>query len=169
MKIQITDQGREFVNSMSENLHMLTGVNHRIATAYHPQTNGLDERFNRTLQEAIAKQVDSEQRDWDDLIDGILFAYRTSVHDSTKQTPFFIMYGRKARLPVEMEDTTSMSDGGMEKEQLSMEDKVEQMQGIRTQIHQDAAKHIKLAQSRQKKNYDARHTPAVSCVVHVRK
>ncbi len=61
-----------------------------------------------------------------------------------------------------------MSDGGMEKEQLSMEDKVEQMQGIRTQIHQDAAKHIKLAHSRQK-NYDARHTSAVSCVVHVRK
>ncbi len=63
MKIQITDQGREFVNSMRENLQILTGVNHRIATAYHPQTNGLDERFNKTLQEALAKQFDCEQRD----------------------------------------------------------------------------------------------------------
>lgn len=87
----------------------------RIATAYHPQTNGLDEKFNSTLQEAIAKQVDCEQRDWDELIDGILFVYRTTVHESTKQTPFSIMYGRESRLPVEIEETTSMSDEGMER------------------------------------------------------
>ena len=47
--IQINDQGREFVNTVAENIHQTTGAEQRITSAYHPQSNGLCERQNRTI------------------------------------------------------------------------------------------------------------------------
>ena len=93
-KIVISDQGREFVNGVSQNLFALTKTNHRISTAYHPQTNGLVERFNQTIQCALLKLVKKEQNDWDQYIDGVLFGYRTVIQKSTKKTPFEVMYLR---------------------------------------------------------------------------
>ena len=53
MKIVISDQGQEFINAINEHLFTLTKTNHRVSTAYHPQTNGLVERFNQTLQRSL--------------------------------------------------------------------------------------------------------------------
>lgn len=97
-----SDQGREFVNSINNQLFQLTGVQHIISTAYHPQTNGLDERFNQTVQRAILKMVEENQNEWDKFLDSVLFAYRTSKQCSTKFSPFFLMYGREPRLPVDL-------------------------------------------------------------------
>ena len=94
MKVVVSDQGREFVNKLSEHLYHLTNTHHRISTAYHPQTNGLVERFNQTLQRALLKLVRKEQDNWDDYLDGVLFAYRTSKQKSSQATPFEIMYCR---------------------------------------------------------------------------
>lgn len=90
----ISDQGREFINSVTKDLFKMTGTNHRISSAYHPQTNGLVERFNQTLQKALLKLVRKEQDDWDKYIDGVLFAYRTSIQKSSGTTPFEVMYCR---------------------------------------------------------------------------
>jgi transposase InsO family protein len=91
----ISDQGREFVNNLNKELFRLTGTDHRVSSAYHPQTNGLVERFNQTIQRALVKLVRKEQDDWDMYIDGVLFAYRTSTQKSTKATPFELMFLRK--------------------------------------------------------------------------
>ena len=64
-------------------------VEHQVFSAYHPQTNGLDERMNQTLTKAIVKYINTEQDDWDEHIESILFSYRTSVHASTKFTTFY--------------------------------------------------------------------------------
>jgi len=93
-EIVISDQGREFINQINEQLFKKFQTQHRISTAYHPQTNGLVERFNQTLQRSLIKMVNSEQNNWDQYIDGVLFAYRTSVQKSTKITPFELMYCR---------------------------------------------------------------------------
>ena len=62
---------------------------------YHPQTNGLVERYNATLQHSLIKLVNESQTDWDAHLDGVLFAYRTSVHKSTGFSyPVEIMFGR---------------------------------------------------------------------------
>ena len=121
----ISDQGREFVNHVKENLFALTGkfladavfiaqlhasdqqqynrlsfpsslagTSHRVASAYHPQSNGLTERFNQTLQSALLKVVNETQTEWDEHLPAILFAYRTSKQKATKLTPFEIMYCR---------------------------------------------------------------------------
>ena len=79
----------------------LTGIRSNITSAYHPQSNGLDERFNQTLQRQLLKFVNEEQKDWDLFIDSILFSYRVSRQDSTKHSPFFVVYGRHPKLPIE--------------------------------------------------------------------
>jgi len=90
-KIVISDQGRESVNRVSQDLFALTKTNHRILTAYNPQTNSLVERFNQTIQRALVKK---QQDGWDQYIDGVLFGYRKAVQKSTKKSPFEVMYLR---------------------------------------------------------------------------
>lgn len=97
----ITDRGRHFVADMIEELFRLTATNHHRTTAYHPQTNGLCERFNRTLSHMISMYVSADHRDWDRFLPYATFAYNTSVHDTTKFTPFFLLHGREATLPLD--------------------------------------------------------------------
>ena len=62
-EIVMSDQGREFVNRVKEELFQLCGTDHRISSAYHPQSNGLDERLNQTLTRALVKFVNDNQHD----------------------------------------------------------------------------------------------------------
>ena len=62
-EIVMSDQGREFVNRVNEELFQLCGTDHRISSAYHPQSNGLDERLNQTLTRALVKFVNDNQHD----------------------------------------------------------------------------------------------------------
>lgn len=93
-KVVISDQGREFVNKVNQCLFKMTNTEHRISSAYHPQTNGLVERFNQTLQRSLVKLVNNNQDDWDGLLDSVLFAYRTAKQKSTQISPFELMYCR---------------------------------------------------------------------------
>ena len=56
------------------------------------------------------KFVDMEQKDWDLYLDAILFSYRVSRHDSTKQSPFVLVYGRQPRLPIEFNTKLASSE-----------------------------------------------------------
>ena len=78
-----TDQGKEFHNEINRLLMESFQIDHRLTTAYHPQANGLDERFNQTLSNTIAKQVSGEERDtWDERIPEAVYAYNTSFQVS---------------------------------------------------------------------------------------
>ena len=79
-----------------DELCKLSGIKCNITSAYHPQSNGLDERFNQTLQRQLLKFVDSEPEQWDLYLDAILFSYRVSQQESTKYSPFFLVHGRQA-------------------------------------------------------------------------
>ena len=94
VKILITDQGREFINQINKSLTEKFKTDHRVSTAYHPKTNGLVERYNQTIQRCLIKLVNQEQDNWDEYIDSVLFAYRTSKQKSTNCTPFELMYCR---------------------------------------------------------------------------
>ena len=68
-------------------------------TAYHPQTDGLAERFNQTLTAMLSKVVERSGKDWDLKLPYVLFAYWTSMQESTKESPFFLMHECDPRLP----------------------------------------------------------------------
>ena len=151
----VSDQGREFCNKLMDSLEELTGFKHKITSAYHPQSNGLDERFNQTLKSQLQKLVNDHQDDWDDLLDNILFAYRSSRQDSTKCSPFLLMYGREARLPIDL--TRVPSDIAPDK--LDFETKVQKMLELQKELHDKARINIDIekTQARQKRQYDAKH------------
>ena len=144
---------------MVDRLEDLTGFRHNVTSAYHPQANGLDERFNQTLKAQLQKLVNEHQDDWDTILDEILFAYRTSRHASTKFTPSLLMYGRETRLPIEVatkQKSCSSSDESMQSTVL-FEEKIQQLLDIRKQVHDKALANIKKAQDNQKRYYDAKH------------
>ena len=134
--IVISDQGREFCNRITDQLFALTGTEHRVTSAYHPQSNGLVERFNQTLVNALVKKTAEDQHNWDRHIDTILFAYRTAKHDSTKMTPFFIMHLREANLGCDGETT--------EEEDILDETKVASLLALKTDIEDQVEENIKV-------------------------
>lgn len=93
-KSLLSDQGKEFLNEVVDNLANVTGVERRITSPYHPQTNGLTERFNQTLVGALRKFAENETSQWASWIPFILMSYRTKVHSRTKFTPFELMFGQ---------------------------------------------------------------------------
>ena len=133
-----------------DSLEELTCFKYKITSAYHPLSNGLDECFNQTQ---LQKLVNDHQDDWDDLLDNILFAYRSSRQDLTKCFPFLLMYGREARLPIDL--TRVPSDIAPDK--LDFETKVQKMLELQKELHDKARINIEKAQARQKRQYDAKH------------
>ena len=100
MKIQINYQGREFVNEVSKVLHNMIGSEHRITSVYHPQSNGLCGRQNRTIKDSLVKVLDGNPCDWPNVIEGVLFAWRISKRTSKKCSTFFLVYNREPTLPI---------------------------------------------------------------------
>lgn len=143
----ITDQGREFCNQLNDLFCKKMGIVHKVASPYHPQTGGHTERFNRTLTTMLLHYVNDKQNDWDTKLPYVLFAYRTSQHSSTGQTPFFLVYGREARLPVEVELPPSVDS------EAGLVDRVNVFLELDC-YRKSAAANIKKKQVKQKKHHD---------------
>ena len=76
---------------------------HKVRTTpYHPQGDGITERFNGTIQTMLASCVNKNQTNWDMLLPALAFAYNTSTHSTTKFTPFELVYGRKPKVPLDL-------------------------------------------------------------------
>jgi hypothetical protein len=95
-----SDQGTQFTSSLFKEVGRILGMKDTYSAAYHPQAQGLVERFNNTLCTLLRAFVSKNQKDWCQYIDLVLFAYRTSVHNSTGFSPFELVYGRAPRLPM---------------------------------------------------------------------
>nr|XP_012563376.1 unnamed protein product [Hydra vulgaris] len=101
-KIQINDQAREFVNEICKQLHELLGVEQRVMSAYHPQTNGLVERQNQIIRNSLVKVSEGNPKMCPQIIEGILFAHRLNGNSSTNYSPFMRMYNREPILPIDV-------------------------------------------------------------------
>jgi transposase InsO family protein len=95
----VSDGGKEFVNKVSQELYTLLKVKHAVTTAYHPQCNAQVERFNQTVGKYLASFTDSTTLDWELYLAPLAFSYNTSLHRTTKATPFSLTFGQEARLP----------------------------------------------------------------------
>ena len=95
----LSDRGAAFLSKLMKEVYQLLGLKKVNTTAYHPQTDGLVERFNRTLTDMLSKKVTQSGRDWDVQLPYVLFTYRASMQHSTGESPFFLLYGRDPVLP----------------------------------------------------------------------
>ncbi|KAK8625774.1 hypothetical protein V6N13_056934 [Hibiscus sabdariffa] len=88
---------------LHKNIFTRYGVRHRIATAYHPQTNGQSEISNREIKQILEKTVNTNRKDWSPKLDEALWAYCTAFKTPLGMSPFKIVYGKACHLPVELE------------------------------------------------------------------
>ena len=98
-----TDQGRNFESKqLIQEICELLQIHKTRPPPYHPQSDGLVERFNRTLEAMLSKYVNENQKNWDECLQLVMLAYRSSVQESTWQTPYFTTFGREVRLPLDI-------------------------------------------------------------------
>lgn len=95
----LSDQGREFVNKVNDQMCKEFGIKRSVTSAYHPQTNGLDERTNQTLKQRLSKLVNEHQNNWCDFLEEVAYSIRTQKQSSTKYSPFYLMFGRNPNCP----------------------------------------------------------------------
>ena len=172
-KIHITDQGREFVNKISAHLYFLSGQQHRITGAYHPQANGLCERQNRSTLDALRKAVMEKESDWVRVLDPIAYSFRAAPKRALGfKSPFEVMFGRPMRLLVDLRDETgevrdiddeefdtiksALLDGEMG-EEATREEIFLNAKRVQDEVFQGVSQSISKEASKYKAYYDKKH------------
>ena len=98
----LTDQGTNFTSKLLGELYRLLNIKALRTSPYHPQTDGLVERFNGTLKGMLRKTAQEDGKDWDKLLPYLLFAYREVPQSSTGFSPFELLYGWDVRGPLDV-------------------------------------------------------------------
>uniref|UniRef100_A0A3B3HIN5 Gypsy retrotransposon integrase-like protein 1 n=3 Tax=Oryzias latipes TaxID=8090 RepID=A0A3B3HIN5_ORYLA len=150
----ITDQATNFTSGTMKQLQKELGIKGIRTTPYHPQTDGLVERFNQTLKQMLRKFVADTGRDWDKWLPFVLFAYREVPQASTGFSPFELLYGWPVQGPLDLlrkewEATKKPVPEGILSYVLQMRERLEKYQD-------EAQVNLERAQQDQKYWYDKR-------------
>ena len=145
-----SDQGRNFEAEVFAEVCRILGIHKTRTTPYNPKSDGLIERFNRTLINMVATMIDphKRQKDWDLQLPFATFAYRSTPQESTGETPNMLMFGRETRMPIELTTATTtrdLSEGG---------DYADEMRSRMQDAHERARIRMRISSRRQKKGYD---------------
>jgi hypothetical protein len=102
-RILISDGGTHFIGKNVKKCLSKLGIEHRVSTTYHPQTNEQAETSIRQLKSILNKTIQTGGKDWSKKLVGALWAYRTAFKTPIGMTPYQFVYGRACHLPVELE------------------------------------------------------------------
>ena len=97
----LSESGTNPLSYLMKEVCALLGVKKFNTTAYHPQRDGMVERFNRTLKSMLRKHAAKFSAQWDTYLHGVLWAYRNTPHKSTGEKPPFLLFGHDCRSPTE--------------------------------------------------------------------
>ena len=96
----LSDRGTQFTSELMKEICRLLSIRQLMTTPYHPQCNGLVERFNGTLKNMLKRLAADQPRQWDRFINAALFAYREAPQESLGFSPFELLFGRALRGPM---------------------------------------------------------------------
>lgn len=136
----MTDHGSVFGSKEFAEFLRRENIEHLTSAIYHHETNGVVERFNRTLEEMIRTNC-AQSADWDREVNKCLTAYQTTVHKSTRRAPYEVVYGKRPSLPID--------------ELLGVQPP--RSQETREQIHEEVRKRIRETAAKEKEKYDKRN------------
>ena len=97
----ISDRGIQFVVGMMKKMNNLLGIQTKLSTAYHPQTDGQTERINQELEQYLRVFIDHRQEQWLDWLGTVEFTYNNKIHTAIKNSPFKVNYGQDQRMGFE--------------------------------------------------------------------
>ena len=97
-----SDQGRQYESELFKEMCSLLQIEKTHTTPYHPQSDGMVERFNRTLEAMLSSVVNKNHTDWDEQLPYLMMAYRSAEHDTTGYSPNYLMLGREATTPLDL-------------------------------------------------------------------
>jgi hypothetical protein len=152
----MSDNGTPFKNKQVDKLCSKFKINHYYSTAYNPAANGQAEAFNKTLCKLLKKVVSKNKREWHEKLLEALWAYRTTTRTPTGMTPYSLVFGGEAVLPLEVQ-ITSLRDATHEKlsedESIKLRlDELERLEGKRLQ----ALQNLEAYQARMSRAFDKR-------------
>jgi len=145
----LSDRGTNLLSHLMLDICKALGTKKLNTTAYHPQCDGMVERFNRTLKSMLCKHAAQFGDQWDRYLSGLLWAYRNTPHESTQEKPSYLLFGVDCRSPVE---ATLLPP--RQSEPIDVRDYREEVTLSLATAKTTAAKAIRKAQARYKKHYD---------------
>ncbi|KAL5491297.1 hypothetical protein EMCRGX_G016559 [Ephydatia muelleri] len=155
-----SDQGRNFESKVIKNICDLLQIRKTRTSPYHPQSDGLVERFNRTLLNLLSIAVVDAERDWDVQLPLLMFAYRTSMHETNGVTPFEMMFGKEVVLPEHLMFNLPVSTEQVLQEGVEYVDYLKKRFQL---VHQYVRQNAQKGMQRQKTGYDQKEN--TRCVI----
>ena len=152
-QVAVTDQGSQFTSELYKEMCRLEGIERHTTSPYHPQSNGLVERFNQTFKGILRKLCLEHPKDWDRYLPALLFAYRDVPQESTGFSPFELLYGHSVTSPLTIlrrlwtEESTDSESRAMGQYVFDLRKRIEETCKL-------AQRSVKEAQQRQKRVFD---------------
>ena len=98
----VSDRGPQFTAGIMKELNRMLGIDTKLSTAFHPQTDGQTERMNQELEQYLRMFIDHRQEQWPEWLGMAEFTYNNKVHTGTKVSPFKANNGQDPRMGFEM-------------------------------------------------------------------
>ena len=147
-------RAENFVNEVSDELHLLTGIKQRVTNACNPQSNGLFERQNRTLKHSLVLKGNPLKQL--SIIEEVLFAHQFS----TKYCRFKLLYNWQPVLPIDVKyklSSTEKTDPDEPFDKNIFDAVLTSSNVIREEVHTQAGENIKKVQKKQQHDYESRN------------